>query len=158
MSGWLDEQVFSQGIATLPLVSIDLLVKDASSGGYLLGWRRNRPAANHWFVPGGRIQKNERLDDAFFRISGTELGLVFSREKANWVGVFQHFYDDCVFGEDVSTHYVVLAYEIVMDKDKLNLPVVQHSDYTWRSADEILSSPDVHQYSKDYFYTACGKA
>lgn len=158
MNGWLDEQVFSQGIASLPLVSIDLLVKDESSDSYLFGWRRNRPAANHWFVPGGRIQKNERLDDAFFRLSGAELGLAFGRDKSNWVGVFQHFYDDCVFGEGVSTHYVVLAYEIVVDKSKLELPITQHSDYVWLSVDEILSNPDVHQYSKDYFYNACGKA
>ena len=96
MNGWLDEKEFSDGIAALPLLSIDLLVRDESSDKYLLGWRCNRPAANHWFVPGGRVQKNEALDDAFTRLTKTELGIGINRSKAQWFGVYEHFYDDYV--------------------------------------------------------------
>ncbi|MFT6330199.1 MAG: colanic acid biosynthesis protein WcaH [Bermanella sp.] len=151
MSGWLDEKVFSSGIESLPLVSIDLIVRDNVSGKYLFGWRRNRPAADHWFVPGGRVHKNESLDDAFTRLVQTELGFDESRATAQWLGVYEHFYDDCVFGEEISTHYIVLAYEIVVNISELNLPMEQHSKYQWMSKDEIGESNLVHQYSKDYF-------
>jgi colanic acid biosynthesis protein WcaH len=53
MSDWLPEAVFEQGIATLPLVSIDLIIRDTQSGVYLLGLQKYRPAANYWFVLGG---------------------------------------------------------------------------------------------------------
>lgn len=151
MNDWLDDDVFAKGIASLPLVSIDLLVKDASSESYLFGWRCNRPAAEHWFVPGGRVRKNERLDDAFDRLVEVELGAHIARSQAKWFGVFEHFYDDYIFGEGVSTHYVVLAYEVIVDVAKLNLPLEQHSKYQWMTKDEVAESELVHQHSKDYF-------
>tara|TARA_R110000772_G_scaffold248454_1_gene362511 strand:+ start:14079 stop:14537 length:459 start_codon:yes stop_codon:yes gene_type:complete len=151
MIDWLADDIFGQGVASLPLVSIDLLVKDAVSERYLLGWRCNRPAADHWFVPGGRVRKNERLDDAFSRLSEFELGVDLHRSAAQWRGVYQHFYDDYVFGEGVSTHYIVLAYEVIVDLSRLVLPTEQHSKYRWMTREEITESTLVHQYSKDYF-------
>ena len=151
MNGWLDEKAFSSRIESLPLVSIDLIVRCKDSGKYLFGWRRNRPAAEHWFVPGGRVQKDESLDDAFARLVQAELGFEGARSIAQWLGVYEHFYDDYVFGEGISTHYVVLAYEIVVNISELNLLAEQHSKYQWMSKDEIGESTLVHQYSKDYF-------
>lgn len=151
MSDWLADHIFAQSIASLPLVSIDFLVKDAASEHYLLGWRCNRPAADHWFVPGGRVRKNERLDDAFSRLCEFELGVDLHRSAAKWRGVYQHFYDDYVFGEGVSTHYIVLAYEVTVEPNQLVLPAEQHSMYHWMTRDEIATSNLVHQYSKDYF-------
>jgi colanic acid biosynthesis protein WcaH len=44
-------------------VSVDLvLVRDGRE--VLLGLRTNRPAQGSWFVPGGRILKNEKRADA----------------------------------------------------------------------------------------------
>lgn len=150
MNGWLDEKVFSSGIESLPLVSIDLIVRCKESGRYLFGWRRNRPAANHWFVPGGRVQKNESIDDAFARLVKAELGFDESRSTAKWLGLYEHFYDDYVFGEGVSTHYVVLAYSIFVEKTRLKLPREQHSDYSWMSEEQIRTSDRVHPYCKAY--------
>jgi colanic acid biosynthesis protein WcaH len=151
MSEWLPNLVFEQGIATLPLVSIDLIIKDEMSGHYLLGLRKNRPAESYWFVPGGRIRKNERLDSSFLRLTEVEIGCAISMSSAYFKGVYQHFYDDCVFGVETSTHYVVLAYELALCRDELVLPSGQHSQYEWLSAEEILARMDVHQHSKDYF-------
>lgn len=151
MSEWLADDIFTRCIAALPLVSIDLLVRDVTSQSYLLGWRCNRPAAEHWFVPGGRVRKNERLDDAFSRLTEFELGISLNRSDGGWRGVYQHFYDDYVFGEGVSTHYVVLAYEVIVDSSLLTLPMDQHDKYQWMSTEEIAESELVHQYSKDYF-------
>ncbi len=151
MSEWLPNSVFEQGIAILPLVSIDLIIKDRKSGDYLLGLRKNRPAESYWFVPGGRIRKNERLNNAFLRLTEIEIGCAISMASAYFKGVYQHFYDDCVFNSETSTHYVVLAYELELNRDELSLPNGQHSQYEWLSAEEILARIDVHQHSKDYF-------
>tara|TARA_R110001583_G_scaffold151248_2_gene303180 strand:- start:2752 stop:3219 length:468 start_codon:yes stop_codon:yes gene_type:complete len=151
MSEWLSDSVFEQGIATLPLVSIDLIIKDKLSNRFLLGLRKNRPAEGYWFVPGGRIRKNECLAAAFLRLTEGEIGFAINMASARWKGVYQHFYDDCVFGTETSTHYVVLAYELALNRNELILPSGQHSQYEWLSAEEILARIDVHQHSKDYF-------
>ena len=69
----LGREEFLEVVDRAPLVSIDLAVRDAK-GRVLLGKRTNEPAKGCWFVPGGRIHKNERLDAAFRRICLDELG------------------------------------------------------------------------------------
>jgi colanic acid biosynthesis protein WcaH len=111
---FLDDTTFKAVIASTPLISIDLVVKN-TKGEYLLGFRNNRPAQGFWFVPGGRILKGETMDDAFIRLCKNELGASSTRQQANFLGPFEHFYSDYVFGEDVMTHYVVLGYALTID-------------------------------------------
>lgn len=71
---FLSTQDFATVVRSTPLISIDLIVENAQ-GEYLLGKRTNRPAQGFWFVPGGRVQKDETLADAFARLTQAELGL-----------------------------------------------------------------------------------
>ncbi len=73
MIPFLEETVFSQVVASTPLISIDLILKSPDNL-ILLGERLNKPAQGFWFVPGGRVYKNESLDNAFVRITESELG------------------------------------------------------------------------------------
>lgn len=70
----LDHQNFIKMIEAPPLVSVDIVLV---RGGHevLLGLRNNRPAQDFWFVPGGRILKNESIPAALLRIVENELGL-----------------------------------------------------------------------------------
>ena len=77
---FLEKSVFTTVINSTPLVSIDLLIEN-TDGKILLGYRNNRPAKGYWFVPGGRIQKGESMDDAFQRLTQSEIGEVFKREN-----------------------------------------------------------------------------
>src|SRR5690606_16015053 len=116
-------------LASTPLVSIDLVVTD-TDGQVLLGQRKNRPAQGFWFVPGGRVFKNEQMVVAFERLTLAELGTQYSINEAQLQGPYDHFYSDSVFGEVPSTHYVAIAYRLVVTK-LANLPEVQHSSYRW---------------------------
>jgi colanic acid biosynthesis protein WcaH len=60
----LPPDIFRTVIASTPLIAIDLIVRNLQ-GQILLGWRVNRPAQGYWFVPDGRVLKNEALDNAF---------------------------------------------------------------------------------------------
>jgi colanic acid biosynthesis protein WcaH len=146
---FLDNDVFKMVIASTPLVSIDLVVKNPD-GEYLLGYRNNRPAQGFWFVPGGRILKDESMDAAFLRLTKDELGIALSRQSAVFLGPYEHFYSDYVFGTEHSTHYVVLGYEIIVDLILDDLPKVQHNQYTWFTRDKLLTREDVHKHSKWY--------
>jgi len=142
----LDDQTFKTVIISTPLISIDLLVKKDNK--ILLGKRINKPAQGYLFSIGGRVYKNETIDNAMIRIAKIELNIEL-KSTPRFVGVFEHFYDDSVY-EDVSTHYVNLAYEIEIE-ETLSLPSEQHNEYQWLTIDELLESKQVHKHVKDYF-------
>ncbi len=142
----IDNQNFKTVISSTPLISIDLLVKKDNK--ILLGKRINKPAQGCLFSIGGRIYKNEKINSAMRRIANNELNIDL-KLTPRFIGVFEHFYDDSIY-QDVSTHYINLAYEIEI-KETLNLPTEQHNEYQWLTIDELLKSKQVHKYVKDYF-------
>lgn len=143
---------FLQVVKNAPLVSIDLMVQN-EAGKYLLGMRLNEPAKGSWFVPGGRIHKNETLDQAFRRITLAELGVSFERQVAPLHGVYEHFYETNA-GEQIGfgTHYVVLAHRLQLRESDLKLPEQeQHQVWRWMSADAIRVDEQISKFSRDYF-------
>ena len=144
----LDE--FQIIVKSTPLVSIDFVVR-APGGKVLLGYRNNRPAQGYWFVPGGRIFKDESIKLAFLRLLDIELGLRVEDLAAKPLGLYQHFYPDNFSGKSFSTHYVVIAYEIQLQETPSTLPEIQHSNYKWFTKDELLESDMVHHHTKSYF-------
>ena len=147
----LSREDFAHVVRQTPLVSIDLVVRD-ETGRVLVGLRRNRPARGYWFVPGGRIYKDERIDDAFLRVSLTELGSAIPRGDAVLLGIYEHLYDDNALDiPGVSTHYVVIGYQLRVDASSLSLPDGQHERFRWMGAQEILDDAAVHPNTKAYF-------
>jgi len=146
----LSRNRFIEVVRDTPLISIDLVV--LFQGKALLGQRCNEPAKGYWFVPGGRIVKNERINQAFGRLSQQELGAELSVFDADFLGVYEHLYDTN-FSESggFGTHYVVLAYTIVLDKMLTELPTHQHSDYRWVDVEEINDEDSIHDNTKAYF-------
>ena len=149
---FLEQAIFTTVIDSTPLVSIDLVVINENNQA-LLGKRLNRPAKGYWFVPGGRILKNESLENAFKRLTKDELGEQYLINEASLLGPYDHFYDDCVFNEVTSTHYVAIAYILKVKSNILDdLPIAeQHSNYNWLSIEELLNDNDVHKHTKWYF-------
>jgi len=146
---FLDKDTFTTVIASTPLISIDLIVRN-SQGKVLLGKRVNRPAYGSWFVPGGRIYKDETIEDAFKRITQDELGISMQKDDAQFLGIYEHFYNDNVFNDNFSTHYIVMAHEICVDEKQIDCND-QHSSYRWFDEDELLCDQNVYKYTKDYF-------
>lgn len=143
---------FKTAVQLLPLVSIDLLVVN-ERGRMLVGRRLNPPAKGSWFVPGGRIRKGELLDDAFLRISLSELGKAYPRSVSKMEGLYDHVYPDDFTGSaaEGGTHYVVLAHRLVLSAAELALPDAQHNAYRWIDADEAMNDPQVHPNTRAYF-------
>jgi len=142
----LDNATFKTIVDSAPLISIDVLAKRNNK--VLLGKRVNKPAQDYYFSIGGRIRKNETIDNAMTRIFQNELNIEL-QSKPKFIGVFEHFYNDSIY-EDVSTHYVNLAYEYEVEEVP-NLPTEQHDEYKWFTIDELLESKQVHKHVKDYF-------
>ena len=148
---WLEPGDFDSVVRLTPLVAIDMIVR-SPDGRVLLGRRNHEPAKGCFFVPGGRITKNETLAAAFRRISLAELGAEKKLEEARFLGVYEHFYptnrlERAGFG----THYVTLAYELTSPVQDALLPKDQHGEYAWQTEAELLSCPHVHENTKAYF-------
>jgi len=143
----LDSKTFKTVINSTPLISIDLLVKKDNK--ILLGKRINKPAQGYLFSIGGRVYKNESIQQATARIAKTELNIEL-KLTPKFIGVYEHFYDDGIY-KDISTHYINLAYEVDINNEILNLPNDQHNEYQWLSINELLNSKQVHKYVKNYF-------
>ncbi|BCE00387.1 GDP-mannose mannosyl hydrolase [Marinicellulosiphila megalodicopiae] len=164
----LEKQLFKSIIKHTPLVSIDLIIKN-SNGEILLGKRNNKPAQGFWFVPGGRILKNETMAAAFTRLVEVELGVKNKQiQDSQLIDVYEHFYDDNTFQEtafqktafqgqeaedDFSTHYVVIGRRIELNINLADLPVDQHNQYQWFSEQQLLASDQVHLHTKWYFHS-----
>ena len=138
------------------VASIDLCIKNKSK--VLLGKRKNPPAKGYFFVPGGRIQKNETIKKALNRILFSETGQNLINESMSdlhFLGIYEHFYKENFLGNnDFNSHYLVLAYLIDFEKlSSINLDKIeiQHSEYIWYD----LKNNDnhkvkIHKYSESY--------
>ena len=148
---WMQPEEFREVVRLTPLVSIDLILRDPD-GKVLVGLRTNEPARGVWFVPGGRIEKDEKLADAFVRILEVETGLALPLDQSRLLGVFEHFYDTNRFhAPGLGTHYVVIGRELMLDHRPDIRTDDQHSSVRWMSPAEILAAPNVHANTKAYF-------
>src|SRR4051812_8086317 len=139
----LTDADFLHIVDVTPLVSIDLILRNERSE-VLLGQRTNRPAQGLWFVPGGRIRKNERVKEALQRISRHELGVTIS--AATLLGVFDHIYPDNFLGAPgVNTHYVVLGMAAELAGNLRFTADDQHSELKWWTEASLLTSDAVHE-------------
>ncbi len=139
---------FKQVVQHAPLFAVDLVIVN-SQNEVLMGERINAPAKGFWFVPGGRVYKNERFEQALQRIAKSELGLILkSVNQLALLGLYEHFYKDSSFSKEVSTHYINATHVLRLECDELNLPKEQHSQYRWLGVQTLKKDASVHQYSK----------
>ena len=112
---------------SIPMACVDIIITNGNS--FLLIKRKNKPAQNQWWFPGGRIFKNETLTEAVARKSFEETGL--NIKIINRIGVEETIFPDGPFNS--STHTINVVYltratnhkEIKMDE--------QSSEYKWFS-------------------------
>ena len=66
--------------------------------------------------------------------------------------MYEHIYKANVFGKQgFGTHYVVLAYELILTESPASLPTQQNEDYVWKMEREVSDWPAVHENTKAYF-------
>ncbi|MGJ0359243.1 GDP-mannose mannosyl hydrolase [Aliarcobacter cryaerophilus] len=151
----LELDKFKTLVDIAPLISIDFIIKNKEDK-ILLGKRVNKPAKGYYFTLGGRVFKNETINEAKKRLLKDEIGLNIEDFNPKFIGVFEHFYKDSFVDDNISTHYVNLGYEIEVFHIQ-DLPKAQHNIYVWLSKDEIMNSKEVHKYVKDYFKNSIGE-
>jgi colanic acid biosynthesis protein WcaH len=146
---FLSESVFTTVVEHAPLVSLDLCL--VCQGDILLGNRANEPLKGEWFTPGGRIIKNESWQNALERIALSELGLSLDDSCVfKLMGVWDHFYPNSMFDEQVSTHYVNLPHVAKFESKRNILGDAQHSQFEWFDLEMIAKNRVFHKYVRAY--------
>jgi len=145
----LDAKTFKTVIENTPLVSIDLCLIHNSQ--ILLGKRSNEPLKGKWFTPGGRIHKNETWQCALIRIAEVELGLSsVVVEDFALIGMWDHFYNNSVIDQNISTHYVNLPHYVwFKSKPEITLDD-QHAKFEWFDLSVVADDEKFHRYMRQY--------
>lgn len=154
----LAPEKYLQALSLTQVVSIDLIVKN-SQGKVLVGKRKNKPAQGYFFVPGGRIYKNETIPQGIERLAEMELGISLKNFTHNFLCISDHIYPDNFLGavdseqKPVGTHYLCIGVELDLNKSRMDEKIFsdQHSAMNWLTQEEILSRKDVHPNTKLYF-------
>ena len=152
MSTPLSPEDFSSVVRKTNLFGVDLIIED-DAGRILLGLRSNRPAKGFWFVPGGRVLKNEPVASAMGRILRRETGLdVSDMTRISFHGLYDHIYDDNLFEDPTfNTHYIVAACRMKLAGARSFIQDSQHECLKFIAVGDLLLDPLVHTFVKYYF-------
>lgn len=127
---WIPTEEYTKIKKSFPIPCVDLIVKN-EKGEILLIKRKNEPAKNEWWFPGGRIMFGETRKDAAIRKLKEECGII-ANSPVEW-----KTFD--VFLQDNEEHYTSHAtstffiFNVHQSQVKLD---AQSSGFAWKISKE----------------------
>ena len=125
MNKFIPENIYKEFLKNMPIFCIDFLINYKDE--FLLLKRNEEPLKGIYWLPGGRLKKNETLDKFSHRVQSREIRIYFKNYSI--IG-FSNF----LFKESINsraTHTPTLLFEItVQNKFTPNIDKT-HSEYRW---------------------------
>ncbi len=103
---------YKQILEVMPLLCVDVIIKN-SRGEYLLVRRANEPLQGQWWVIGGRVLKNETLEQAVIRKVKQEVGLTI--RELTPVGYYEDRFEKNSIPLDSPLHTVSVVFSTSID-------------------------------------------
>lgn len=127
---WIPAEEYTKIKKKIPIPCVDLIVKN-EKGEVLLLKRKNEPAKNEWWFPGGRILFGESRKDAAIRKLNEECGII-SESPAEWktLDIFLPDNEENYISHGISTFFIFNVLQRVVQLDD------QSSEYAWKSCKE----------------------
>ena len=123
----IPEEDYKKFIENMPICCIDLII--FHEGKVLLVKRKYEPEKGQWWVPGGRIYKNEKLKEAIIRKAKEETGIKI--KKYNLSGAYDYMSNKSPFKDLKSgTHTPVIVFLVESIDSKVKIDETS-SDYKW---------------------------
>ena len=139
----INEYLYIEILRNMPIVTVDLIILDKKKENLLLFNRLNEPMKNIFYTPGGRVYKNETLDNAILRKTQEELCLSLSINDVKFLGHVEEFFTNSAF-DNVSSHCINFIYQYILDSPILKLDL-QHSEHKWFNINDVT----LHKNIKD---------
>ena len=126
--GHLPQNIYKEIYASVPTLCVDLLV--IYNNRFLLHRRVNEPAKGEWFFPGGRVYKNETLENAVRRKAKEELGIDIDNAEVKFLTVGETMFDDTELGGSI--HSINITYIVKYEKKpEIILDKTQATEFNW---------------------------
>jgi len=121
---WIPDKLYTSFLAMMPYCCIDLvIVRDKQ---YLLVQRKQEPLKGEWYLPGGRLFKDESVMMASIRIANGEVGL--NPQFIGDLGYYMGYYDKSPFGFPIHT----VSFVVLMESNRKKVTLDRnHSAYMW---------------------------
>jgi len=139
----IPDSEYKKILENIPICTVDLVI--LNRGRVLLVYRRGGSFRDQWFLPGGRVYKNEKLVGAAKRKALEETGLDV-RIKKN-LGAYEWFDKDTTF-KDIKngTHTISTVFVVETSDDDVQIKLDKTSTaHKW--VDKIESN--LHPYVKN---------
>jgi len=143
----IPDKQYKQILEHIAIPCVDIVA--CHNGKVLLVKRTNEPAKDLWWVPGGRINKRETVEQAALRKLKQETGLTGKIEKK--VGFYDTIFDKGPFPDlktGIHTVNVVFLVSILEENPEINLDRTSE-EYKWVDKIEEDYHPYIKQILKD---------
>lgn len=97
----ISDDLYKQMLLNLPILCVDLIIQN-SKGEYLLVKRDNEPVKGLWWIPGGRVIKNDDVYVSAQKKCMQEIGVDINDWRV--VGIYDDQYDTNAHGLDTRIH------------------------------------------------------
>lgn len=136
-------EIYREIHRSLPVVCVDIIITDGKR--FLLAKRSNEPEKNKWWMPGGRILKNELLKEAAARFLKKETGL---RGKQYELLGFHEFFASPGYFPGINAHTIAFVFRVkAAGGSRIRLDG-QHSEARWFSRVDKSWHPYVKRFLK----------
>ena len=105
MGTHLPEEDYRRVVESVPILCVDLIIK--RDGRALLVRRTNQPLKGEWWVPGGRVRKDETIFEAARRKAWDEVGMVLLGIEC--IGIYEDNYPISSMGVPMHCVSVILT-------------------------------------------------
>ena len=127
-NGFIRNELYATILESLAVPCVDLVVKN-KKGEILLVKRKNEPAQDKWWVPGGRVLHGEQRINAAKRKLMEECGLKAGSFKE--LGTFEFVFNK---SESQTYHNIATLFEVQVDGDLSVMLDKQSEAYSWKTA------------------------
>lgn len=128
----ISSELYGSIVEHMPICCVDIFIYNPLTKHYLLVLRKQRPAVNCYFIPGGRLQKGESFFQCAARKCREELGIQVTPHTL--LGVYSTVFPDSEWS--CPTHTINCAVLAITQDCAIQLDA-NHARYKWLPLTEM---------------------
>ena len=127
----------------MPIFCIDFLINCEEE--FLLLKRNEEPLKDVFWLPGGRLKKDETIDSFSKRVQSREIGRYF--KNYNLIGFSNYFFSKSEYSR--ATHTPTLLFEIILNNKFTPVIDQTHKEYKWSKDLPIELTENLIKFEKN---------
>jgi colanic acid biosynthesis protein WcaH len=121
----IEDEMYNVILEKMPIFCVDWLI--SCKGKFLLLKRTQQPLKGDYWLIGGRLQKNETIDEAGYRLQGREIGRYCG--KGTPIGFSNYFFP--VLADSRATHTPAVSFLVEVEEEFVPILDDTEDEYIW---------------------------